>query len=235
LGRKLGSIDPEGGDQPLYVEAIAEAGEGQPPALLWEVPVSAPSAYLSDRVDQSFLALRARLMEEAGWDVLGRLDGMFEPLESRPLPGETSRNWNKAGRAFDLYYREALAFEPRLEVVRQELRDGTYWRVYVKTAAQDGSQGQPIHELPWDFQARYGNEPKYYDEGGKLKESIPAGYYIDFTALASDYGWQWVPSGDNWRTFFPAIRFWRYEKREGLDWEEAMRQLYSPEELGSLP
>jgi TolB protein len=235
LAAKLGGIDPDSQPQPLYVEALAAATSENGLALLWELPVSAPSPYLSDQVDQSFLALQQRVKEEAGWDLLGRLDGMFEAIDTRPLPGQSSRNWNKAGRAFDLYYREALAFEPQLEVVRQDLSAGTFWRVYIRAAQQDGSQGEPLRDIPWDFQSRYGNEPRYYDQGGKLKETIPAGYYVDFTALAADYGWSWVPSADSWRTFFPAIRFWHYENRQGLTWEEAMLQLYTPADLVRVP
>jgi len=235
LANRFASIDPVDASQPLFVEALADSQGGAEQNLLWELPVSAPSPYLSDQVDQSFMALKEKVAKEAGWDLLGRLDAMFEALASRPLPGLSQRSWNKAGRAFDLYYREALAFEPRMEVVRQDLASGTYWRVYVRTAAQDGSQGEPLRDLPWDFQSRYGSEPTYYDQGGRLKEAIPAGYYIDFTALASDYGWYWVPSEKEWRTYFPAIRFWHYEKRQGLTWEEAMLQLYSAEELGRLP
>lgn len=203
--------------------------------LLWEMPVTAPSPFLSDQVDQSFLALRERIATEAGWDFLGRLDGMFEPLDSKPLPGQSNRSWNKTGRAFDLNYREALAFEPRIEVVRTDTSNGTYWRVYVRAAEQDGSQGEPLRELPWDFSSRYGDEPEYYDHGGKLKEAIPTGYYVDFTALAADYGWSWVPAGEEWRTYFPAIQFWHYENRMGLTWEQAMLQLYTAEELASIP
>jgi TolB protein len=231
----LGSIDPTGEPRPIYVEAIASSTNEGDTTLLWELPVSAPSPFLSDRVDQSFQALRERIAAEAGWDFLGRLDGMFEPLASKPLPGQTSLSWNKAGRAFDLYYREALAFEPRIEVVGQVMDSGIYWRVYVRTAEQDGRQGEPLRDLPWDFSSRYGNEPQYYDRGGRLKEAIPTGYYVDFTALAADYGWSWVPSGEEWRTFFPAIRFWHYENRQGLTWEQAMRQIYTAEELESIP
>jgi TolB protein len=104
-------------------------------------------------------------------------------------------------------------------------------RIFLKTAQQDGSQGEPLRELPWDFAARYESDPLYYDQGGKLKNAIPAGYYVDFTALAADYGWSRVPALDNWRTFFQGIRYWHFENRQGLTWEEAIRELYSSNEL----
>lgn len=226
----VAQFDSQYRDRPLFTEALAPPERGQPPVVLFEMPVSAPSPYLSDRVDQSFLALRLRVEAEAGWDFLGRLDHLYEAIEQRSLPGQSNRNWNKAGRAFDFYYREAMTFAPRVEVVREEIGLETYWRVYLRAAAQDGSMGEPLRQLPWDFRARLGDDPQYYDEGGKLKDSIPAGYYVDFTALAADYGWTRIPADDNWRTFFPGINFWHFQNRQGLLWEAAMLEIH-PEVL----
>lgn len=234
MSNRLQNIDRLTADDLLYVEALAEPDSGRPPDLLFPLEVNAPSPYLSDAVDQSFTALRQRVIDEAGWDFLGQLDGMFEALDVRPLPGQSLESWNKAGRAFDFYFREALGFEPQVELVKVEVDGETYWRVFVKTAAQDGSQGEPLRTLTWDLQARSGDDPSYYEQGGKWREAVPAGYYIDFTALAADYGWQWVPANANWRTYFPSIRFWHYEKRDGLTWEAAMRRLYTDDELAPL-
>ncbi|MCZ7669139.1 MAG: hypothetical protein M5U34_19085 [Chloroflexi bacterium] len=203
--------------------------------MLFEMPVSAPSPYLSDRVDQSFLALRQRMVEEVGWDYLGQLDHMFEALAERHIPGTDRRTWNKAGCAFDLPYQEALTFEPRVEVVREERHLATFWRLFVQAEAQDGSQGEPLRELAWDFRARFGDEPQYYDEGGLMKERIPGGYYVDFTTLAADYGWQRTASTPNWRTFFPGILFGHYENRQALTWEERRCWKFMPKLNSPLP
>lgn len=232
MAESLQAIDGVPADQPLFVEALARPGRNQPPVKLFEMDVNAPSPYLADAVDQSFAALRQRVISEAGWDFLGQLDAMFEPIDAKPLPGQSPQTWHKAGRAFNLYYREALGFEPRMEVVREDVGNEIYWRVFVRAAKQDGSQGEPLRALPWDFQARSGDDPSYFEQGGKLKETIPAGYYIDFTALAADYGWERVPAGSRWRTFFPDIRFWQYENHQGVtSWEKAMAQLYTTAEM----
>jgi len=228
-------IDRLGGEKPLFVEARADSGDSSGTlALLYEMPVNAPSPYLSDRVDQSFVSLRARLIEDAGWDVLGRLDNMFEALNVGALPGQSMQTWHKAGRAFDLSYREAIGLDPQIEVVREDIGTETFWRIYVRTAAQDGTQGEPLRVLPWDFRARTGGDARYFDQGGKLRDEIPAGYYVDFTEVAADYGWTRVSSGPNWRTYFPDILFWHYENRQGLNWEDAMRELYLEDELAWL-
>lgn len=229
----------EGEDVPLFNEVVSPSEAADPPYLLQPVAVRAPSPYLSDRVNDSFNALQARVQQEAGFDFLAQLDNMFEPLSAQPLPGQSRYTWNKAGRAFDLSYRPALSFDPQMEILRQDRGYQVFWRVMVKAAAQDGTQGEPLRELPWDFRARYGQDARYYDEGGKWKETIPAGYYVDLTALAADYGWQRVPADTAWRTYFPSIRFWHFEKTDGLTWSTAMTELYPVQELldafGELP
>jgi TolB protein len=218
-------------DAPLFVEEVATVQGDGPPYLVLQLPVNAPAPYLNDRVDQSFLALRDHVINAAGWDFLGELDNMFAVLDTPPLPEQSNQTWNKAGRAFDYYARHVLSFEPQLEIVRENEGNELYWRTYLLAAQQDGTQGEPLRDLPWDFRARYGAEPQYYDKGGKWRDGIPAGYYVDFTALATDYGWRRVPAGEQWRTYFPAILFWHYENRQGLTGEEALLELFTPEQI----
>ncbi|MBK9051780.1 MAG: TolB family protein [Chloroflexi bacterium] len=221
-------------DAPLYLEAVAESPTDAPAHLLYELAINAPSPFLSDRVDQSFLALRERVISEGGWDFLGQVDNMFEPINTPALPGLTDRTWNKAGRAFDFRYAYVLTFDPQIEIMRQDVGVQVYWHVYLKTTAQDGTMGEPLRDIPWDFRARYGADPQYYDQGGVLKETIPGGYYLDFTLIASDFGWTRVSSADNWRAYFPGIRFWHFENYQGLNWEQAMLELYTAEEILSV-
>lgn len=228
---QISQLDTSYPSKPLFTEAIKRPASNGPPVVLFEMPIDAPSPYLSDQIDQSFLALRQRLQTEIGWDYLGQLDNMFEAIDGRHIPGTDPRTWNKAGRAFDLPYNEAMTFEPKVEVVREEASLETFWRLFVRTDQQDGSQGEPLREMAWDFRARFGDEPQYYDEGGLMKEAIPGGYYVDFTNLAADYGWERVPAEANWRTFFPGILFGHFENRQDLTWQEAMLQIYDANEF----
>ncbi len=223
----------QGDAAPLYRESVEKQREGAP-YLLNQSSANAVSPFLSDRVDDSFNALRQQAMQEAGWDAMSVLDNLFEPLDASPLPGQSERSWNKAGRAFDLDARSVLTFDPQIEVVREDRGNEIFWRVYLRAARQDGGQGEPLRALPWDFRARYGQDASYYDQGGKYKDEIPAGYYVDFTALAADYGWKRTAAAESWRTFYPGIRFWHFEKRDGLSWEEAMLELYLPAELSTV-
>jgi TolB protein len=230
------------GDSPLYLEAIADpSAEGAPYTLVALQNLQVPGPYLSDRVDEAFIALRQRVLEETGWDFLGALDAMWEPIDSLPPPGLDAASWNKAGRAFDIARELNLGASPVVEVVPDSgacnptfiecSGVGTYWRVYVRARRQDGSQGEPLRARPWNFAARYSGNTTDYEAGGAAKPVIPPGYYVDFTQLAADYGWERVPAGPTWRTFFPAALFWHFEKRDGLAWDEAMLELYTAKEV----
>lgn len=220
-------------DPTLFTEVVSTTTtSGQPPFQLRELPnTAAPYPFLSDQVDQSFMALRQRVITAAGWDFLGELDQIYEPLNVRPEPGLNDRNWLKAGRAFHVDVDLALAFDPRVEIVPEPKGDVMFWRVYLRAEQQDGTQGEPLRHLPWDFRARFGADPRFYEQGGTWKERIPAGYYVDFTALAQDYGWSRVPALNNWRTYFPGVLFWQFENHQGLNWEQAMLELYTAEQI----
>jgi TolB protein len=229
-----GRLDPAAvGDVPeLYIESVAEpASQGPPFTMVTLEDIQVPGPYLSDRVDDSFQALRQRTIQDVGWDVIGALNKMWEPLDSPPPPGMDRESWNKAGRAFDLIPDLNAGFTPVLEIVREQEGAKTWWRVYVRTSRQDGSQGEPLTTRPWNFQARYSGNTSDYEDGGRLRDSIPAGYFVDFTQLAADYGWERVPAGETWRTNFAATLFWHFQRRQGLDWETAMRELYTELDL----
>jgi TolB protein len=186
--------------------------------------IEAPNPALSDEVDEAFEALRQRAAAELGWDFLGTLEHAFVGINDPLPPGLSYDDWLYTGRAFAF---NSDAVEAGLvEVVREDLAGQTYWRVLVRTANQEGAQGEPLRDYPWDFSARYSGDPRAYDQGGALVDSLPAGYYVDFTQLAQDYGFERVPALPNWRTYFSGTRFNEFVYRQGLDWLDAMLELY---------
>lgn len=186
--------------------------------------VIAPTAALSDAVDEAFNALRQRTIKELGWDFLSNLDYAFTGLNDPLPPGLGYDDWLYTGRAFSFSLSAVQA--GWVEVVRQEFEGQTYWRVFVRVSRQDGSLGSPLREHPWDFDARFQGSGQAYDQGGALKENIPNGYYVDFTQLSRDYGFERLPALPNWRTYYHGARFNEFVFRGGLDWQEAMLELY---------
>lgn len=186
--------------------------------------VEAPNPYLLTGVNQAFDALRTRTAELAGWDFLGNLENAFVGLDEPLPPGAPYEDWLRTGRAFS-FHLGALKAE-WVEISREDYAGQTYWRVFARVRPQDGTRGEPLRRFVWDFDARYTGDPLAYDQGGALKSWAPSGYYLDFTALAADYGFERLPALPNWRTYYHGSRFNQFVFREGLSWEEAMLEIY---------
>ncbi|MBP7690749.1 MAG: PD40 domain-containing protein [Anaerolineales bacterium] len=219
-------------DAPLWAESLSRPAGGDPAYALVALPdINAPDPRLSDRVDDAFTGLRRAVAQAAGWDFLATLDNALTPLRAPPPPSMEADTWLKAGRAFD--FSQAATQAHWVEITREDYGFRTYWRVWVRARLQDGSLGEPLRVPPWDFDARYSGRPQPYDQGGEYFTAMPSGYFVDFTSLAEDYGWTRVSAQANWRAFFPGILYWRYEQRAGLDWLDAMREIYTAAQVAT--
>jgi hypothetical protein len=220
---------------PLYLEVINSPIASTPPFTLVVLPEYGTKKFLmSEAVDDSFIALRKRVIQETGYDYLGRLTQTQLSMDHTPKPGQSRRSWNVAGRAFDIWpdYVNTLtdtinpvnSMSPTMEIVREDIGYTVFWRVYMRAAAQDGAQGEPLREAPWDLSGRESGG-QAAQEGGEPK-AIPAGYYVDLTTLAADYGWERTQALWRWRWYFPDLQYWHFQKTAGLTWWEAMEQIY---------
>ena len=189
--------------------------------------VEAPYPQLHDLVDESFVALRQRVIKEAGWDALAGLSNAFVPLTTMLDPG-LGEDWLYTGRAFEL--NPLMSNAGWMVAVRQDYGTQTYWTLYLRTQSQDGSQGEPLHDPPWNLAARYDLDPRSYEQGGKYTE-VPPGFWINFTGLARAYGWERLPALPNWRTYYSGARFTEFAMTGGLDWYSAMLEIYPKEVL----
>ncbi len=235
------------GDYPLAITGSRVADRTAAPQTLTQVPspppdgpfadrvslqplqgVTAPVAMLNEQAIASFESLKTRIAQEIGWDVLSSLENAFVPLTA-PLAPNLGDDWLYTGRAFAI--NSAPLTAGWMALVREDYGAQTYWRVYLKTRYQDGSQGRPLHRRTWNLYARYSGDPSVYEQGGALSSAVPDGYWYDFTALAAQFGWERQPSTLDWRTFFQGARFNEFAFTGGLDWRTAMLQLYPPEAL----
>ncbi len=191
---------------------------------------------LNGRVADSFIALQTRLKQEVGYDFLSVLSDMARPVSYVCDVTCDSLSWHKSGRAFDSRLDYTDARGSTLEVVREDQQGETYWRMLLRTSAQDGSMGEPVKEAPWDlsYRARWVIAP---GEGG-VKKPVPAGFYLDFTELAREYGWDRISSHEetdfDWKTNKIGAEYWHYEQRDGLNWYQAMREVYAESDLNSF-
>ena len=182
---------------------------------------------LNELAVDSFQALRTQVAAQTGWDALSYLENAFVPL-TVPLDPGMGEDWLYTGRAFTL--NPGWIQASWMTVVREDFGQQVYWRIYLLTASQDGSQGVPLSQVPWDFSARTSSSSAY-ENGGQLMNSIPGGYWLDLTSLASQYGWERLPALTNWRAYYAGARFNELVYPQGLDWRTSMLELYPPEVL----
>lgn len=213
-------------DAPNWSEVISAPQAGDPPYALVALPdVTVPDPRLSDRVDEAYNGLRQTTARLVGWDFLKTIDNALIGVDAPQPPTMDYNSWLKTGRAFDIA--EAVETFGWLTLTREDFIYSTFWRVWVRAAVQDGSQGEPLRRPPWDLSARYSGRPQPYDQGGEYLSVLPPGYFVDFTTLAEDFGWRRVEAQANWRIFYDGVLFKRFVHRDGLDWLGAMREVYS--------
>jgi TolB protein len=214
----------------LYEEQTAPA-EDAPYALKPLEGITAPNARLSDRVDDSFAAMRARVLAESGHDFLSELSDAWRAM-SYDSPGSSYTSWHKAGRAIDvlLDYLSPDRRQRWLQVVLEPGGGEIFWRLYLRAEEQDGSQGVPLKVRPWDLTA----DARGNGRGGRYRR-MPDGYYVDLTDLMAQYGWLRISSHDDpdfhWYDSLMAVEYWHFQKTEGLPWYSAMLELYSAERM----
>jgi TolB protein len=207
-------------------EPVSEGSSGRWSLISLE-GVQAPYPQMHDLADEAFDALRERVQQEVGWDALASLENAFVPITTVLDPG-FNEDWLYTGRAFAI--NSLMTNAGWMVAVREDFGAQTYWRLYLRAQAQDGSLGEPLHATPWDLNARYNLDPKVYEQGGTYSE-VPPGYWVDVTALAAQYDWKRVPALPNWRTYYRGARFSEFTLTGGLDWYSAMLELYPPDVL----
>ncbi len=215
--------------QVLWSSAITPVADV--PSQRWYVvplqKVQAPYPQIHALVAESFIALRQRVVTEVGWDALASLENAYVPLTTALDPG-LGEDWLYTGRAFAI--NSLMVNAGWMAVVREDSGAQTYWRLFLRAQNQDGSQGEPIQNPPWDLNARYELNPTTYEAGGGFT-SIPPGYWIDFTSLAAAYGWDRLPALPNWRNYYAGGRFSEFVMTGGHDWYTDMLELYPSEAL----
>ncbi len=193
--------------------------------------VQVGSPWLSDRVDDSFQAMRQRIVDETGHDFLAHLSDAWRAIGYDSAHAQYM-SWHKAGRAIDTLM-DYLSPDHRqrwLEVVMEPGGGEIYWRLYLRCATQDGSQGMPLKVRPWNLTA----EARRNLRGGHRKP-VPNGYYVDLTDLMEQYGWQRIASHDqpefHWHDNFWALEYWHFQKTDGLLWYEAMLEIFPSDKV----
>ena len=193
-------------------------------------------------VAPSLEAWRDDVLAASGWDFLHATLGTWRNIDQVRKKALYAYDygylsWHKTGRALDLALEYKVDDADQLLLSREDRGEQVYWRLYLRAALQDGTLGEPLRESPWRYWWHIvpAEEPEAYDAGGK-RLPIPQGYYVDVTALAKRHGWERIAAyaidGDyHWSSDSNGTEYWHYERADGLNWWDAMRQIYPAETL----
>lgn len=225
----LSTLAPGGQAQVVQVPSILASFSGQP-------------VQVSELIAPSLAAWQQDLLAASGWDLLHVTLGSWRSID-RVRKKEMYQydygylSWHKAGRALDLPLEYKVDGVDQMVLAREDLGDNTYWRMYLRTAVQNGTQGEPLKQNPWRYWWHIvpEEEPEAYAAGGR-RLPIPGGYFVDVTALGKRHGWERIAAytleGDyHWHTDSNGVEYWHYERTDDLVWWEAMSQVYPPETL----
>ncbi len=218
---------------PVFELAITPPSPNRPNRYkVISVPdVKVPFPLLHDLSNESFVALRERLKEETGWDVLANLENMFLPITEVADPN-LQDNWLYTGRAFTL---NTVPMDINWMFISHEtFGDKSYFRVFIRPIYQDGSMGKPVLQKAWNIKARFSSDPAAYETGGVEVDTYPQGYWVDLTDMAFRYGWERIQASPNWTNYYQGARFNLYVLRSGLSWKDAMLELY-PQDVFITP
>lgn len=219
--------------EPPVAATATPAPHVVPSELIYLDDLDTAQPRINERVLPAFQATRARVLGELGWDFLGSVSETWRPIEF--ISSESDYlSWHKVGRAVDTILDAGWSGgRPVLEVVREDRHGDVYWRLWLRCPVQDGTCGEPLVEAPWDlsYAARWEIAP---GQGG-IPKPFQAGYYVDFTKLAEDDGWTRISAYEtpefDWRDNTVALEFWHYQQSAGLTWYDAMREVFTPDEM----
>jgi TolB protein len=190
--------------------------------------IKAPYPYMHNDVSSSFLALKQVVIDLIGWDFLATLNNVYMPITDPSSP-HILENWFYTGRAFEIDPSPATV--EWLVITRDDIDGKVFWRIYLRPINQSGAVGRQLQERVWSFDQRSMGSPEAYEQGGSYLPEIPAGYWIDFTELAAQFGWIRMPALNNWRTYYPGTQHTVFVNQALLDLDNALLDLYPPEAL----
>ena len=248
---------------PPQVDSLAHLAQELPPQLPSPTPmaslepgtlaqvVAVPSILASfseqpiqvnELVAPSLVSWQQDLLQASGWDFINKTLGSWRNIDQvrkREMYAYDYGflSWHKTGRALDLSLEYKVDGANQMLLTREDLGEQIYWRMYLRTAKQDGTQGEPLKDNPWLhwWHIVPEHDSEAYDAGGR-RQPIPGGYYVDVTAIAKRHGWERIAcyaiEGDyHWNTDSNGTEYWHYERTDGMVWWDAMQQIYTPEQL----
>jgi hypothetical protein len=140
-----------------------------------------------------------QLVEQKGGTLEGPYGDTKRKLAMSVKDGASVHSFHCCGRAVDI--NQQLG-NKRYFTVKELSGKDVYWRSYCKTEKQDGTQGQKFTKGQVKCHAFYNN----------TEFDIPAGYYIDLTALIESKGtFERIKAHKGWEKRYDRSEWWHFQ------------------------
>lgn len=157
---------------------------------------------LREDVSDAWVALVARI-KTLGGTIDGPYGDTKRGVGKATKVGASSFSFHVVGRAIDLNQSLSNPVGRRYFIVRDTASDKRdYWRLYCKTAVQDGTQGKSFEKGALKCQNFQPNNT--FD--------IPKGYYFDLTEEIERHGlFERIPAHGGWDTNYSKTEWWHFQ------------------------
>ncbi len=115
--------------------------------------------------------------------------------------GTSRRSMHNVGRAVDLNQRLAQGGSARYYLSQEDDGARTRFRIYCKTAKQDGSQGKYMRS----------GAVECWRAGARGPAPLPPGWYVDLTELLAKGNFERISAHEGWRKWDILSEWWHYQ------------------------
>ncbi len=196
--------------------APAKPGAAPPNKLVKITKTSGSMHKLNDAVLQSFRDFAKDVKTLTGVAIDSSFGDVLRHL-GKPVTKKHADHfsWHKTGRAVDLD--QGLSWRIRKEPSGSDM----YFRLYLrhknyKTAAAAAPRV-----------VKFAKGTTFYSFKGTGRRANSKWAYVDVTEIARSHGWHRIRAHSSWKTVWDAQEWWHYEKRGGLSYYAALRQVYT--------
>ena len=196
----------------------AAAKSGGPPHKLVVINTKDPAKKeLSDAVAKSYRDFVAEVKTLTGVDLAlnfgDTVRGLAEPTSKT---GADTISWHKTGRAVDINQHHK-----GWVILENPKGKSMYFTLYLKHATPTTKPNPPaIVNFPKTTKFHY----YYYPV--KPKDA-----YVNITAIAEKHGWKPIEAQKGWKKSQGKEEWWHFEKRDGLSWYQAIKEIYSESDI----
>lgn len=189
---------------------------GDPPNKLVKANENTTSK-ISDAISGDLENVVNKVLELTGVDIGTGFGDTVRNLKSTTTKdGADNFSWHKTGRAVD--FNQGLKWV----IVEDPTGKDMYFRLYLAASNKD-----VVTKYKKNITKTDGVKFNHNPLGTKVYETT----LIDVTKILEDNGFYRIRAHDGWESYYNRREWWHYENRDGLNWFQALSQLYTEKEI----